>query len=530
MTAIVTSKFRTLNAENFKDDIASAATSVYVAIGKSDVWSLATSDTTDTTPFTPYDTIDDLVEARENTFAMKLLASADSSHVVPRHTWTTGTSYVEWDSNDPDMFDKAFYVITSEFKVYKVIYSPGTGSTQEPTQTLTDPTAESDSYIWKYMYTVAVADAEKFLTTSYMPVKTVSTGSSAITAAGISSSTSVVLKSINESKLYTGMRVAGTGISGTPTVSVISGTTLTLSTAQTISADVTLTFTWPNNAAAEAVLSEADYAQYLNQLASTASATAAGIERIEITAPGTSYETAPTVIITGAGTGATATATVSGGVVTAITVTAKGTDYSTAHIVISGGGGSDATARAVLSPENGHGVDPVKELGGFFAAVNTLLDGAGGGDLTVGNDFRQITLLKNPANFGTSTISTSTTLKATSALSFLSKTGTFVVDELITQGSGATLAQAFVVEVDAGTGYVYYNQNSKTGYGNFIHTGGTVTGATSGAVGTPKSAANTFLINPEVDIHSGDIIFLENRNPIDRTASQIEDIKIIIEF
>ena len=437
MTAIVTSKFRTLNAENFKDDIASAATSVYVAIGKSDVWSLATSDTTDTTPFTPYDTIDDLVEARENTFAMKLLASADSSHVVPRHTWTTGTSYVEWDSNDPDMFDKAFYVITSEFKVYKVIYSPGTGSTQEPTQTLTDPTAESDSYIWKYMYTVAVA---------------------------------------------------------------------------------------------EAVLSEADYAQYLNQLASTASATAAGIERIEITAPGTSYETAPTVIITGAGTGATATATVSGGVVTAINVTAKGTDYSTAHIVLTGGGGSDATARAVLSPENGHGVDPVKELGGFFAAVNTLLDGAGGGDLTVGNDFRQITLLKNPANFGTSTISTSTTLKATSALSFLSKTGTFVVDELITQGSGATLAQAFVVEVDAGTGYVYYNQNSKTGYGNFIHTGGTVTGATSGAVGTPKSAANTFLINPEVDIHSGDIIFLENRNPIDRTASQIEDIKIIIEF
>ena len=537
MTAIVTSKFRTLNAENFKDDIASAATSVYVAIGKSDVWSLATSDTTDTTPFTPYATIDDLVEARENTFAMKLLASADSSHVVPRHTWTTGTSYVEWDSNDPDMFDKAFYVITSEFKVYKVIYSPGTGSTQEPTQTLTDPTAESDSYIWKYMYTVAVADAEKFLTTSYMPVKTVSTGSSAIVAAGISSSSTVVLKSVNESKLFIGMRVSGTGISGTPVVNTINGTTLTLSTtvggsasAQTISADTTLTFSWPNNAAAEAVLSEADYAQYLNQLASTNSATAAGIERIEITAAGTSYETAPTVIITGAGTGATATATVSGGVVTAITVTAKGTDYSTAHIVISGGGGSDATARAVLSPENGHGVDPVKELGGFFAAVNTLLDGAGGGDLTVGNDFRQITLLKNPANFGTSTISTSTTLKATSALSFLSKTGTFVVDELITQGSGATLAQAFVVEVDAGTGYVYYNQNSKTGYGNFIHTGGTVTGATSGAVGTPKSAANTFLINPEVDIHSGDIIFLENRNPIDRTASQIEDIKIIIEF
>ena len=465
MTAIVTSKFRTLNAENFKDDINTpvSGSSVFVAIGKTDAWSYSVSDTTDAEPFSPSDTIDNLVEARENIFALKKLNAADVSHVIPRHTWTTGTSYVEWDSNDPDMFDKAFYVITSEFKVYKVIYSPGTGSTQEPTQTLTAPTAESDGYIWKYMYTVAVADAEKFLTTSYMPVKTINVES------------------------------------------------------------------FVDDAAAEAALSEGDYAQYLNQKASRDSTTAAGIERIEVTAGGTGYTSAPNVYITGAGTGVTATATINAGSVASIAISAKGTDYSTAHIVISGGGGSDATARAVLSPENGHGTDPVKELGGFFSAVNTLLDGTGGGDLTTGNDFRQITLVKNPFNWNTSTISTAATLKATPALSFSSTTSSFQVDELITQGSGATLAQAFVVEVDAGTGYVHYLQNSKTGYGNFV-TGVSVAGATSGAQGTPKPAAGDFLINPEVDVHSGDVIFLENRNPIDRTASQIEDIKIIIEF
>jgi hypothetical protein len=463
MTAIVTSKFRTLNAENFKEDIASQ--SVFVTIGKTDAWSNSTSDTTDTTPFTPYDTLDSLVEARENIFALKKLAAGDVSHVVPRHTWTTGTSYVEWDSNDPDIYDKAFYVITSEFKVYKVIYSPGTGSTQEPTQTLTAPTAESDGYIWKYMYTVAVADAEKFLTTSYMPVKTINVES------------------------------------------------------------------YVDDAAAEVALSEGDYAQYLNQKASRDAATAGGIERFEVTAGGTGYSSDPTVIITGAGTGATATAVRTGAVVTGITVTAKGTDYSTVHVTLSGGGGSDATARAVISPENGHGTDPVKELGGFFSAVNTLLDGTGGGDLTVGNDFRQITLIKNPFNYNTSTISTATTLKATPGLSFQSTTSSFQVDELITQGSGATLAQAFVVEVDSGTGYVYYSQNAKTGYGNFI-TSSAVVGATSGAQGTPKTTNSgaDFHIAPEVDIHSGEIIFLENRNPIDRTASQIEDIKIIIEF
>ena len=106
MTAIVTSKFRTLNAENFKEDIAASGTSVFVGIGKTDVWSNSTSDTTDAAPFTPYDTIDSLVEARENLFAMKLLNASDVSHVVPRHTWTTGNSYVAWDSDDADIFDK----------------------------------------------------------------------------------------------------------------------------------------------------------------------------------------------------------------------------------------------------------------------------------------------------------------------------------------------------------------------------------------------------------------------------------------
>ena len=116
MTAIVTSNFRTVNAENFKEDVGN--NSVYVAIGKPDVWSLTTSDTTDTTPFTPNDHIDDAGEARAQFMAMQKIASTDITHVIPRHDWTTGTVYYAWDSNDGAIFDKKFYVITSEFKVY----------------------------------------------------------------------------------------------------------------------------------------------------------------------------------------------------------------------------------------------------------------------------------------------------------------------------------------------------------------------------------------------------------------------------
>ena len=168
MTAIVTSNFRVVNAENFKEDVASAGTSIYVGIGKPDVWSLTLSDTTDTTPFVPVDALDSLGEAHQNLIGMKLIGSSDISHVVPRYTWTASRVYIAWDSDDAAMFDKEFYIVTSEFKVYKCIKAGASGSSIQPTQTLTAPTGESDGYVWKYMYTVSVADAEKFLTTSYL--------------------------------------------------------------------------------------------------------------------------------------------------------------------------------------------------------------------------------------------------------------------------------------------------------------------------------------------------------------------------
>lgn len=164
MAAIITSNFRTLNGRHFKEQI--EGSSVYVGIGKSDVWSLTTSDTTDTTPFTPADNLDQIGEARANLIGLKKIVPADIAHVVPRHTWTSGNSYYAWDSDDASIFDKAFYIVTSEFKVYKCIKAGGGASSIQPTQTLTDPTAESDGYTWKYMYTISVADAEKFLTNS----------------------------------------------------------------------------------------------------------------------------------------------------------------------------------------------------------------------------------------------------------------------------------------------------------------------------------------------------------------------------
>lgn len=72
------------------------------------------------------------------------------------------------------------------------------------------------------------------------------------------------------------------------------------------------------------------------------------ITRMRVTAAGTGYATAPTVVFTGGGgTGAAATATVTAGRVTALTITNEGTGYtSTPTISFTGGGGSGAAATA----------------------------------------------------------------------------------------------------------------------------------------------------------------------------------------
>ena len=542
MAAIVSSNFRVVNSNNFKEDISNSA--VYVGIGKADVWSNSTSDTTDeATAPTPGDHLDEYGKARSNLIAVKKVSSANVSHVVPRHTWDGSTSYVAWDSDDGNIFDKKFYVITSEFKVYKCIVAGGGASTVQPTQTLTQPQSESDGYTWKYMYTISVADAEKFLTNSFMPVKYISMGGEAqvaVQAAG--SQDKIILKEINDD-IAVGMTITGTNIGSGRKVSSIAGTQLTMSAnaTGTVAANAILTFAYAADADAEANLTEADYAQYLNQKASRDDSLAAGIERIEVTAGGSGYTSAPTVTITGDGTGATATATISSGAVTAITVTGKGTNYTRAKVVLSGGGGSLGTARAVIAPnyrgsgKSGHGTDPRAELGGFFMGVNVKLDGAdGSGDITVGNDFRQIMLVKNPLN-GTGAaagqIASSDTLKAMDYLDFSntfsvgSNVSSFTVDEVITgQTSGAV---AFVTEIDTSNGFVYYHQNEKTGYVSFAN-GEEVVGSTSSTNGTLESS--NAVKDGELDRESGDILFLENRLPINRTATQIEDIKIILEF
>ena len=78
-----------------------------------------------------------------------------------------------------------------------------------------------------------------------------------------------------------------------------------------------------------------------------------GISGISVLNAGQNYTSAPTITITGDGTGANAAATIVNGRVQSIEVTNRGIDYTRATITISGGGGYGATAEAVIDARTG---------------------------------------------------------------------------------------------------------------------------------------------------------------------------------
>lgn len=109
------------------------------------------------------------------------------------------------------------------------------------------------------------------------------------------------------------------------------------------------------------------------------------IDTITLTDTGSSYETAPTVIINGDGVGAVATATVSGGEVTSISLTESGSGYSFAYITFSGGGGSGAAATVSLGATESGTVQEDVENAAIPGTVDRLEIISGGIDYVDGD-------------------------------------------------------------------------------------------------------------------------------------------------
>ena len=498
MPAIITNKFRLNNAEQFSESFSETASQVYyLGIGRPQPFGTATRadgrtdyEGTDAAPNTPADSMGREFYTFDDLVAAKRVQSSDVSFVIPRRNWTAGVVYDTYShdigeyttgstsvrktstSGATTLFDSTFYVLSSARNVYKCLdNNGGATSTDEPTGVSTSVITTTDSYKWKFMYTLSAAQQANFLSTDFMAVS------------------------------------PNSGASGDQ-----------------------------SNVISAAVDGSID------------------IVKIKSGGSGGTNGTFTSVPIRGDGSGGVATIVVGGGAVTSVTVTTPGTGYTFATIsntqIVTAGATNLAGSEldVIIPPKGGHGANAQEELGAFFVMMNTSLEGtesANSGDFSAVNDFRKIALLRDPTKSASAV--TSNTIRLTKAIKIADSPtpGTFTPDEEINQASTGAVGR--VVEWDATNKILYYlqtrhNDAGADASGNLTAFSGAnvITGQGGGSpTGTPDTSSTGTVNNvsftsgysvPEIDHDTGDVLYIENRTPIQRAPDQTENIKLVIEF
>ena len=504
--ALVTDKFRIYAAESFRDTLLTQ-NKVYMFVGRAKSWG-----STDVPPAgEPIDSFTYQSGVYADSVGFKRVDISDTALVIPRVDWidptqTTGGVGRTYSMYKPDyapakttangssrLYDSNFYVMNSDFNVYKCLYNGqtpefprGRPSLVEPTGTSTTIIETGDSpgvysYRWKYMYTIDADNILKFVTSEFIPVLENSLVKS---AAGDGAIDTVVIEN------------AGTGY---------------------------------NNKEYTDVPIRGDYA-------------------------------------VNGGTQAKCTVKVTSGSVESVTITTAGSKYTFGTIDVALipniGNGVNASLDVVIPPNNGHGADAIRELGAYRLMFASKLETSSAfvdfpNDLT----YRRVGLVLNPFDFDTTTVCSQNTRSAVKAMIFPNvstepgfPSGDFAPGETITQSS--TNAKGFVVSYNSTTKVLKYYQDSVDGVqnGNVIPFSGAnqITSSQNAFVatpdinfGTPNPATQIQIgvsvyelglsfvggyANQEIQNNSGEILYIDNRNPITRSADQNEELKVVIEF
>ncbi len=557
---------------------------LYVCIGHNKDWP------NEPTPISPPDNEQHLSFGHHrDMIGCRKVTASNISHVAPRYDWTSGTVYSMWRDTDEDMYDRAFYVLTDEYNVYKCLYNnKGAASTVKPTGFFTLPFTTSDGYTWKYMYTVTLSDANKFLTPAYIPVKTIVTGDGstesdrqlAVQNAAVNGAIEVI-ETVNVGSGYhyiangvveaggrETIRLSGAGDNPpSPIDNYYNGASIYIQ----------------SGTGAGQLRRIVDYEGATKTITvNTAFATTCNTDsRVVIS---------PTVTIIGDGQGAKAYARVntSTTAISNIQVIAVGSGYTHAEALITSNSihGAGATANVVISPTGGHGRSPIRELYADKLMLNIQFNGVegvsanGNGYIPSNTEFRSISLISDPVlkcdsnnNFVAvehiaNTSNSPQTLRLTTRLtiSYNQMDGStpqnpLAVGDILTNERnrlraelgtlefvtelGATARQnaALANAVKAANGDVVYIREDETEsdpsfysvYINNVDSYSDYAAFTKDDVilkstSDTKVATVEAIKGPEANTYSGEILFVEHLQAVSRDPEQTEDIKIILDF
>jgi hypothetical protein len=441
--SVYSKNLQIFNAEQFKESVSEEANSrIYFTYGRSVPWSNEANPPQANTSVTSFN------EVWSNMIGAKLLTGNDIRHVVKRINWVANTIYDAYDhcscSLDLDDNDVKFYVVTSDWNVYKCLSNNNGGpSLIMPTSLATVGNSnEADGYVWKYMYTISPAERLRFTTDTYMPVK--------------------ILTSDDNSLQW----------------DVQSG------------------------------------------------AVAGALEVIKIDNAGQNYTSNDTITlrITGDGANANAYAIVNtvSNTISSVYVDNPGRGYTYANVIVTDAGtGTGAVLRGIISPPGGHGSDPLRELGGSNLILNMRIQGSETDRLLTTNEYRQISLMKDPLVYASSNIASNTVASQLSVLTVSGTSTDYEEDELVYQGIDVSNSnfRAVITKWDAANGQLYLSN---------------VEGSPSADILIGFNSAATRFVsaieNPTFQPYTGRLLYIHNIKPITRAEDQTEDFRIILKF
>lgn len=612
MPAIITTKQRIHSADLLKErfDELSTDKNYYLFIGKTTPWlakdhvetllkdDLVTpydpDDEVDELPPFPCDSFDNFAKVWRDMLALKKILSVDVTFGIRRYNWETGTVFTAYSASDCQIFEHPteeeildvagayplgpIYTITDEWKVYKCIdnaptslYPNGSPSTVKPTGTSTNIFQTADGYKWKYMYTVDQSDVLKFVTSDWIPVRTVDLDD--IDEINRWPDQAAVQQAATANNIDA-LRVSeqGSGYTYIAEGAVVLGA----AASNTIVLDDTGFNEYGSGSGGKLIIDSYKDSVLIvtnGSIVETHQITAydpnvGGSEERTVTIDGVfantidntyTFTIRPAIEISGDGTGAFAYAEVDTNPVGAFNVTeaifiTQGTGYTFASAEVVGGNGAGAIVLPEIGPihgyrllagvptlTGGHGSDAVQELGGHFLILNVQMaynegdtGSPAGPDFPLINEYRKIGILRDVREYGApNNLATEITLRPTEYFTLSGvNDGPFETDEIITgatSGAKAKVVQYLVVDdtpvgdpIESAT--MIFTQDDETGYDDFVATE-VLTGSISTATAT-LDAINA----PEALPLSGELLYIEQRRPVVRAEDQVEDIKLIIEF
>lgn len=191
-----------------------------------------------------------------------------------------------------------------------------------------------------------------------------------------------------------------------------------------------------------------------------------------------------------------------------------------------------------VTPFGGHSYDNVSELYGYSIIINVTFSGDETGSATVQNDFRNIALIQNPLELDESLADADIYRQTIKIQVDGNQTSILSPDALVTNVAAGLKGKIVEFEFDSGLNRTTIQLSSTVGFfdleaqdfydvGTLVVNGETMTITDQGIFekGLGSGVANQGLL-----FTSGDVMYVENRQPIIRAADQSENIKLIIEY